>query len=136
MVLRHNYLRKRAAFTLMEIIVVVAIILILAGAGALVLPTFLADANVKKAKTDVLTLEKAATTYYTNSGGVYPQNLQILAEVDPQTGRAALIKETMLVDPWGQPYQIDVGTLHPKTRIPLIYSPGPPGHNQPIRNWD
>jgi general secretion pathway protein G len=135
MVLRHNYLRKRAAFTLMEIIVVVAIILILAGAGALVLPTFLADANIKKAKTDVLTLEKAATTYYL-SGGNYPQNLQILAEVDQQTGRAALIKENMLTDPWGQPYVIDPGTLHPKTRIPLIYSPGPPGHNQPIRNWD
>jgi len=63
MLLRNDQQRKRSAFTLMEIIVVVAIILILAGAGALVLPRFLADANVSRAKMDVRTIENASSAF-------------------------------------------------------------------------
>jgi general secretion pathway protein G len=124
---------KRAAFTLMEIIVVVAIILILAGAGALVLPRFLADANVSRAKTDVLALEKAIGAYQAKYG-VYPQNLEILAESDGTN--PAYIKESLLKDPWQQPYIYEPGNLHPKTKIPHIYSAGAPGTGQIIANWD
>jgi general secretion pathway protein G len=132
MLLRNDQQRKRAAFTLMEIIVVVAIILILAGAGALVLPKFLVDANISKAKLDVKTLEQAASAYYTKHG-FYPQSVNVLAQRQDD-GSAAYIKEQLLTDPWGQPYVIG-SDKHPTTDIPLIYSNGPPGGQQ-IRNWD
>jgi general secretion pathway protein G len=123
------------AFTLMEIIVVVAIILILAGAGALVLPRFLSDANVSKAKLDVKTIEQAVSAYQIKNGGQFPQSVQSLAERQ-QDGGPAYIKDNLILDPWGNPYILDVGSKHPQTDIPLIYSQGPPGMNQPIRNWD
>jgi len=135
MLLRNNPQRKRAAFTLMEIIVVVAIILILAGAGALVLPRFLADANVSRAKMDVKTIETAASVYYTKNGGVYPPSVEMLAERQADGG-PAYIKDNQVRDPWGQPYVLDVNQRNPKTDIPLIMSHGPPGQNLMIRNWD
>jgi general secretion pathway protein G len=136
MVLQRDQQVKRAAFTLMEIIVVVAIILILAGAGALVLPRFLADANVNKAKLDVKTLEQAVSAYQTDHFGAYPDSIEILAQRDQQTNKPAYIKDSLLVDPWGRRYVLDVNTKHPQTDIPLIYSEGAPGTNVPIRNWD
>jgi general secretion pathway protein G len=133
MLLRNDRQHQRAAFTLMEIIVVVAIILILAGAGALVLPRFLEDSKESRANLDVKTLEKAASAYYVKNFA-YPQSIAILAERQ-QDGGAAYIDESLLKDPWGQDYIIDNGQTNQKTLMPLIYSPGPPGKNMQIRNW-
>jgi hypothetical protein len=94
----------------------------------------LGEQKVTRAKLDVQTLEKAVLTYQVNNGQ-YPQNLKALAEKQPGGG-AALIKEPLLVDPWGQPYLFEPNTRHPKTDVPLIYSKGPPGKNMVIRNWN
>lgn len=134
MLLRQDQ-RKRAAFTLMEIIVVVAIILILAGAGAVVLPRFLSDANVGRAKTDIKSLETAVMAYQAKSGGRLPDTLDQLAEIQ-QDGGPAYIEASLLTDPWGNRYHYDRGTVHPKTQKPLISSQGPPGQNVLIRNWN
>ena len=92
--------QKRPGFTLMEIIVVAAIILILAGAGAVVLPRFLADARINRAKLDIKNLETAVMAYQTNNGN-FPGTLDELANIDPN-GRMAYIEPTLLTDPWGQ----------------------------------
>ena len=124
----------RAAFTLMEIIVVVAIILILASAGVFVFTGVLADQNVNRAKMDVRNIEQAVMAYNT-SNHHFPQSLQELTERSQPTGSAALLKVEALTDPWGQLYQYEPGRLNSKTDIPYIYSMGPPGKNHIIPNW-
>jgi len=135
MLLRQNRrTTKRAAFTLMEIIVVVAIILILAGAGVFVFTGVLGETQEKRAKMDVMSIEKAVLTFKTNYG-YYPQDLQTLVNVQPN-GSPALLKESVLVDPWQQPYIYEPTNLHPKTAMPHVYSNGTPGKNMVISNWD
>jgi type II secretory pathway pseudopilin PulG len=119
----------------MEIMVVVAIILILAGAGIVVYQNMLGDANVTRAKMDVRNLETVVTTYYTKHG-FYPNTLQELCYRDPDGSPAMLKDETALIDPWRQPYQYEPGTRHPQNDKPLLYSQGPPQMGKPIRNWD
>jgi hypothetical protein len=94
-----------------------------------------ADSNVGKAKTDVLTLEKAVLAWQTRHD-VFPVSLKVLAECQPDGG-AAYIKENMLVDPWGRPYQYDTTRLHPETGVPLIWSDGaePGNPRSKIANW-
>jgi general secretion pathway protein G len=136
MLLRQQTKRRqhtRAAFTLMEIIVVVAIILILASAGVFVFTGVLADQSVNRAKMDVRNIEAAVMTFNTTNHR-YPQSLQELTERQPN-GSAALLKIEALTDPWGQPYQYEPGRTHSKTDIPMIYSMGPPGKNTQIPNW-
>jgi general secretion pathway protein G len=135
MLLRKRALRKRGGFTLMEIIVVVAIILILAGAGALIIPSFLADANISRAKMDVKTIEKAVMAYRTNNSGQDPPDLMTLTKRQQHDNRAAYMEASMLKDPWGNDYSFDPGQRHPDTDMPLIMSNGPPNNPQPIRNW-
>lgn len=134
MLIRNQPQRKRAGFTLMEIIVVVAIILILAGAGALIIPSFLADANIKRAHMDVKTIEKAVIAYKINNSGQEPPDLLTLTKRQPN-GQAASLDASMLTDPWGNAYVYEPGTKHQDTDIPLIYSNGPPNQQMVIRNW-
>jgi len=133
MLLRNDQQRKRSAFTLMEIIVVVAIILILAGAGALVLPRFLADANVSRAKMDVKTIETAASAFNVKYHR-YPSSVMELTE--PTQDGPAYLKEDLRFDPWGMEYVIDINQRNPKTYVPKIYSNGDPATGIPISNWD
>jgi general secretion pathway protein G len=135
MLLRNHQPTKRSGFTLMEIIVVVAIILILAGAGIFVYTGVLADTRVNRAKMDVTSLEKAVETFKIKNKGNYPQTLDELT-VRQQDGGAALLKVQALTDPWGNRYIYEPGNLHPDTGMPHIYSTGEPGKNQPISNWD
>src|SRR5436190_15576909 len=82
MLLRQQPQTKRAGFTLMEIMVVVAIILILASAGVVVYTTMLADTRVNRARLDVKSLDQAVTAYYLRKH-FYPQTLIELTERDP-----------------------------------------------------
>jgi hypothetical protein len=94
------------------------------------------DSNIKKAKTDTLTLEKALLTFKANHGA-WPDDLQTLAEIDPRSGHGALIRESMLLDPWGRPYHFDPSQVHPETGAILVWSDGPePGEpDSRITNW-
>jgi hypothetical protein len=98
-------------------------------------PRLHGDSNIKKAKTDLLTLEKAILTYKAMYGA-WPDSLQSMAKPD-SSGRVGLIKDNLLVDPWGRPYQFDVTQVHPETGAILIWSdganPGEPG--SAITNW-
>ena len=132
MLLRQKEFTQRSAFTLMEIIVVVTIILILAGSAVFVFTGVLDKSYEQRAYMDVKSIEKACGIYYT-SHHFYPQSVQVLTERD-EFGNAALLDDKVLLDPWRQPYVID-GSTHPKTGIPHIYSQGPPGKNKMIDNW-
>jgi cell division protein FtsB len=87
-----------------------------------------------RAKNDIKRIEQALVTFRVNNG-YYPASLADLAERQPNNGKPLLNKQALL-DPWGWPYQYDLNKLHPKTDMPHIYSPGEPGTNQTINNWE
>jgi len=125
----------RVAFTLMEMLVVVAILVVLAGAAVPIYLNYLATARIDRAKADVVTLEKAVEAYATSHNGNLPASLQVLTQIDPETGAKASLEAKHLVDPWGRPYVYDQQTPHPQTGRPRIYSQGPPSGGQQIANW-
>ena len=95
---------RRSAFTLIEVLVVVAIIVILAGAGTVAYMRYLEDANRDRAKLECNELSKALQTFKINTGSE-PTSLQEL--VQPPSGQA-YIEEKLTRDPWGGAYQFDM----------------------------
>jgi general secretion pathway protein G len=125
----------RAAFTLMEMLVVVAILVVLAGAAVPIYLNYLANARIDRAKTDVIALQTAVEAY-TTSHGSPPATLEVLCEVDPTTGQKASLEYKHLMDPWNQHYIYEPQNVNPRTGRPKIYSQGPPGSGQIIANWN
>lgn len=124
----------RAAFTLMEMLVVVAILVVLAGAAVPIYLNYLDNAKRDRAKVDVQTLQQAVEAYKTEHGS-YPQNLQALTMADNATGSFATLETKALIDPWGNQFHYDPNTQNPQTGRPKIFSNGPPGRNMMISNW-
>jgi general secretion pathway protein G len=94
----------RAAFTILEVLIVAAIIVVLAGASVLFYTRYLEDSKVQRAKADVKTIEKAAEAYEIKFGQ-RPDSLQQL--MSPPDGGKPYIEADALKDPWGKDYQYD-----------------------------
>jgi general secretion pathway protein G len=124
----------RAAFTLMEMLVVVAILVVLAGAAVPIYLNYLENAKRDRAKVDVTTLQTAIEAFKAEYGD-YPPSLQTLTQADQATGNFATLEPKALMDPWNQQYQYEPQNKNPATGRPKIYSGGPPGQNRPIANW-
>jgi general secretion pathway protein G len=100
---------RRAGFTLLEVLVVVAILVILAGVASISVFRYLEDAKVGAAKTSMQTLEQAVKKYYTENGEWPPNNnLQAVAPYLDQGTQA-------LVDPWGGQYQLQIISFQDET---------------------
>jgi len=121
----------RAAFTLMEVLVVVAILVVLAAIAVPIYTTYLENSKLDRAKLDVKNLETAVQAYYMRND-VYPDSLQMLTQVDALGNRPTLTADT-LIDPWRQPYQLDLSTVQQLGK-PRVFSNGPPGGQHPIDN--
>lgn len=94
--------RRRNAFTLMEMLVVVAIIVSLAGLGGYYVMGQLKESNRKTAKIQCKVLRDAVETYMLSNKEM-PPSLDALKEgTNP-----ILRKDATTVDPWGQPYQME-----------------------------
>lgn len=137
--------RKRpnlVAFTLIEIVLVLAIIALLLGAAVYQLTGVFGTGQVGRVDADLKTFQTALMIYRTNSS-TYPttdQGLKALIE-KPTTGRiptkymASL--ESEVLDPWGNPY----GYRYPPTQNkgkPDIWSFGEDmedGTADDITNW-
>jgi general secretion pathway protein G len=89
---------RRAAFTLLEVLIVVAILVILASAASISLFRYLEDAKVGRAKNDMRVIAGAYNKYYMEKGS-WPQNIQ---EVGPYLEAGS----NGLLDPWNQVYQV------------------------------
>jgi general secretion pathway protein G len=121
---------RRNAFTLMEVLVVVAILVVLAGIGIGVF-AYLDSSKEKAAQLQIKNLETAVTSYKLDHGS-FPDSLQVLTV--PTDGKAALLEQKDLVDPWGRQFMYDQSKPSPKG-VPLIYSQGAnPGSSKPIAN--
>jgi general secretion pathway protein G len=104
---RQSTAAGRSAFTLLEVLVVVAILVILAGVSSIYVFRYLEDAKRDKATIEAKQLEKTLKAWMVKHGGEVPESLAVLVGGD---GRAAMIEggSAALIGPWGNPYQVQI----------------------------
>jgi general secretion pathway protein G len=121
-----NRATRRAAFTLLEILVVVAIVVILAGVGVVATTTYLEKAKQNKAQLACKALADACEAYYLDpsNGGQYPTEIGQLVQ-PPNGGRSLLrngIQDTYT--PWPnvqQQYTLEIQTKADGTQYPFVH---------------
>jgi general secretion pathway protein G len=92
---------KKAGFTLVELLLVVAILGVLATVAVMNLGGMGEEARIKATQSDIATIQGAVTTYEIRVGK-YPSAIDDLAkEIDGQKG---LLDATALTDKWGTKY--------------------------------
>lgn len=136
--------RRRAGFTLIEIMAVVVIMGMLMATLAVGISGQIDRANVNNAKTQITRIEQALE-FYKLDNKRFPtedQGLQALLSkpsappVPRNYNPAGYIKREALEDPWGQPFQYRIpGTHNPYTFD--LWSLGPDGveGGDDIVNW-
>lgn len=104
---RRSHSQRRSAFTLLEVLVVVAILVILAGVSSIYVFRYLEDAKRDKATIEAKQLEKTLKAWMLKNEGTVPQSLNVLIGGD---GRAPMIEggSAALIGPWGNPYQVEM----------------------------
>jgi general secretion pathway protein G len=125
---------RRAAFTLMEMLVVVAIIVALAGVGGYFLIGQLSQSQRDVARLQVKgPLQTAVGTYYTRNNR-WPQSLDELLQTDAKGRPPILEDKDALTDPWQGRYQYDPAGPRNNGRRPDIWAVDPKDGAQ-IGNW-
>jgi general secretion pathway protein G len=133
---------QRSGFTLMEILIVLAILAVII---SLVLPNFLGaqqDANKKIARTAVASVEEAAKIYAAQHEGEFPPTIDALLTNqgnDPKWAGPYLDKGKVPMDPWGNAIQYQCPGTHQGTGAePDIWSMGKDKQSNTaddITNW-
>jgi general secretion pathway protein G len=129
----------RAGFTLMEMLVVVAILVVLAGAAVPIYLNYLEDSKLKRARIDIETISKELQNYKTIVGH-YPNSLNDLSmpwQLGDGSTRPPTLRPQNLMDPWDHPYSSTTPNVGPNNgmyQIPDVWSEGPDGANR-IGNW-
>lgn len=106
--------RRRSAFTLVEMVVVITIITVLMGSGIYLITGFIDDAKYTTVDSDLRNLQLALEAYERNNYFKPPtqeQGLMALVERptgDPQPERWRAYLEEPMRDPWGNEYQYRV----------------------------
>lgn len=129
----HKRPARRAAFTLIEVLLVLVILGVLA---MLVVPNLLGTqegANIKATKSSIKNLENTIKLYMQNKETTtFPQDLQVLLATQDEEGTPQKpILERYPTDAWGNrlnyepPQQGDMTAIKPK-----IWSNGPNGTNE------
>jgi general secretion pathway protein G len=138
-----NNLRSSAGFTLIELIVVVAIIGLLAG---LVVPQFIKQeekATIKAAKAQIELLGTALDTFRLDVGR-YPTTQEGLQALNQKPGgldrwEGPYLKKELPTDPWGKPYIYKSPGDHGPYDIVSYGADGMAGgeaNNRDISSWE
>lgn len=124
----------RVAFTLMEMLVVVAIIVALAGVGGFFLFGQLNQSKKGVAKLKIRNLTTAAEIY-TNNNNEFPPSLDALFVPDP-AGRPPIMKNIQdKYDPWGREFQYNRAGTYNNGLQPDIWCEVPDSGGELIGNW-
>jgi hypothetical protein len=92
------------------------------------------NAQKTSAKAIIAKVEQALEAYKV-AHGEYPATLEALTQ--PQDGSPAHLEAKSLIDPWGRAVVYDLGTRHPQSGRPLVYSRGarPDEPASQIKGW-
>lgn len=93
---------RRAAFTLLEVLIVVAILVILAGSASVAVFKYYEKGKVGRAQADMMAIEKAIKTCYLDNNA-WPQ------PGDPAVAQKLEAGSKGLTSPWNTPYTWTVG---------------------------
>jgi general secretion pathway protein G len=115
----------RTAFTLLEVLVVVAIIVMLAGVGGYYFMQRYEESKLQRAKMDCEGLSTQVETFRLNNGN-YPTSLQQLTQAQPNGG-SPMVPADKIKDPWNQEYQIDPNGQHSGGNKADIFTTTPKG---------
>jgi general secretion pathway protein G len=115
----------RTAFTLLEVLVVVAIIVMLAGVGGYYVLQSYEEAKLSRAKIDAETLSTRVEQYKLNND-TYPTSIDQLTQQQP-SGAGPLVPPDKTRDPWGKPYQIDPNGTHNSGLKADVFTTSPKG---------
>ena len=134
--------RRTAAFTLLEIMLVVMIIALLAGAAIYMMKGNVDQAKIVRAEADLQNISTQLMMYEVLSGTMpsSQQGIQALVERptgEPQPRKWRQLMPQVPLDPWGQVYQIRNPATQSKEKID-IFSAGPDGQpntGDDIGNW-
>jgi prepilin-type N-terminal cleavage/methylation domain-containing protein len=133
-------LLRRAAFTLMEMLVVVAIIVVLAGVGGAYLIGQLNESKISAAKAQARVISQQIEVYTVDHNGNLPPSLDVLLQRD-QDGKGPYLKTPeALKDPYGNPYQYDPSGSRNAARgavvvIPDVFCLIPDGSGREVGNF-
>ena len=135
---------KSRVFTLVEMLVVLAIIGMLVGIAGPAIMGRMRGAEINTAKTQVKVLDEAVMTYYMDVRE-FPKKLEDLVtgtDGGDSKWKGPYLKPAKVPkDPWGTEYQYEWPAAHNK-KSPDIYSYGPDkaaggeGDAADITNWD
>lgn len=133
--------RARRGFTLMEVLLVLAILVILGSLVAMSFKNVISDADVKGAKNQAYLFENPVNTYMLHMRQ-YPTTLQALvtapADVDAAKWKGPYLDKAIPLDPWGGEFKIRApGTFNPNGFD--VWSAGPDkvdGTADDVGNWE
>lgn len=136
---------KRAAFTLLELLIVLGILGVIA---AMVVPNLLGSqkkANILATESSIHGLEQALKLYAVGNKGVYPSGdsevIETLMSTTDEDGNAIdPLLESQPLDAWGKPLMYEYPNTKAETTKPAIWSFGPDqtddqGEGDDINNW-
>lgn len=142
----HAIVRRRSAFTLIEILVVIVVIAILATLVAPNIFKHVGEARVSTAKAQMEELTNALDAYRLDTG-TYPSTDQGLAALNqlpsidpPATWKGPYLRKAVPLDPWNHPYvYVFPGQQNPMGFDLVSYGadglPGGDGENADLLGW-
>lgn len=94
---------SRGGFTLVELLLVVAILGVLATVAIMNTSGLMGDAQAKATRSSVAAIEEAARVYEIRTGK-FPESIDALLQ--PMGDRPALLDDKARNDAWGNPFQV------------------------------
>ena len=132
---------RQRGFTLVELLLVLVILALIAG---LVLPGIIGkaeSAKVKAASSQISRISMSVESFYLDTGSTPSSLDELVNEPSGVTGwNGPYIKNTLLKDPWGEPYKYSVPGDHGAEFDIWSYGPdrqqGGEGKNADITSWE
>lgn len=131
---------RQSGFTLVELLLVLVILALIAG---LVLPGIIGKAESAKAKaasSQISRISMSVESFYLDTGNTPSSLEELVSQPTDVTGwNGPYIKNSLLKDPWGQPYIYSVPGEHGDFDIESLGADrqrGGEGRDADINSWD